>query len=203
MGDKEMKKTTQNSPLYDMKCGVEIDHRKAIAMYRAVKGSGAYPRIPEGCNTNWEHFTTVEGQPAIIINQRGFERRPTDGHEQINGCSVVVALDATDEAQARTMLDTWAAQMMPASAGPTFGAAGGRATSDAKTTANRAKVRQYWDDVRAGKRPAPKRGGHVAQKKEWWCTTHRRAATYTDNKGRRCCDPQLDGILIPCNVVPK
>ena len=35
----------------------------------------------------------------------------------------------------------------------------------------------------------------------WWCNSHKRQATHTDAHGRRCCDPALGGILLPCNVV--
>lgn len=34
----------------------------------------------------------------------------------------------------------------------------------------------------------------------WWCNTHRRRATATDQYGRYCCDPRLDGILLPCSA---
>jgi len=34
---------------------------------------------------------------------------------------------------------------------------GGRARSPAKTAANRAKARRYWEEVRAGQRPGPRR----------------------------------------------
>ena len=34
----------------------------------------------------------------------------------------------------------------------------------------------------------------------WWCRVHRRAATHTDKNGKRCCDPKLGGILLPCAV---
>lgn len=39
----------------------------------------------------------------------------------------------------------------------TFSRKGGQARSLAKTAANRAKARAYWDSVRAGQRPAPVR----------------------------------------------
>jgi len=35
----------------------------------------------------------------------------------------------------------------------------------------------------------------------WWCNSHQRQATHTDQQGRRCCEPALGGILLPCNVV--
>jgi len=39
----------------------------------------------------------------------------------------------------------------------TFSRKGGKARSQAKTAANRAKAAAYWNAVRAGKRPAPRR----------------------------------------------
>lgn len=39
----------------------------------------------------------------------------------------------------------------------TFSRRGGRARSAAKTAANRAKARRYWEEVRQGKRPPPRR----------------------------------------------
>ena len=35
----------------------------------------------------------------------------------------------------------------------------------------------------------------------WWCNSHGRRATWVDGMGRRCCDPKLGGILLPCRVV--
>ena len=43
-------------------------------------------------------------------------------------------------------------------AAQSLGRLGGKATSEAKTKANREKMRQFWADVRAGKRKAPRRG---------------------------------------------
>lgn len=34
----------------------------------------------------------------------------------------------------------------------------------------------------------------------YWCSTHNRDATHEDEHGRKCCDPKLDGIMIPCIV---
>lgn len=39
----------------------------------------------------------------------------------------------------------------------TFSRLGGQARSPAKTRANRAKARRYWEEVRQGKRPSPRR----------------------------------------------
>lgn len=35
----------------------------------------------------------------------------------------------------------------------------------------------------------------------WWCNTHNREATHIDAHRKRCCDPNLGGILLPCHVV--
>lgn len=97
-----------------MRIGVEIDHRKAIAIYREAKGDPrAYPRIPEGCNTYWEHFVTADGQPALAITQRGFARLPEDKDAENNGCSVAVVLDSCNSEIARATLDSWAREMLP------------------------------------------------------------------------------------------
>lgn len=34
----------------------------------------------------------------------------------------------------------------------------------------------------------------------WWCNTHKREATHIDKNGNHRCDPNLGGILMPCNV---
>lgn len=100
-----------------MRIGAIIDHHKAIAIYREAKGDPrAYPRIPDGCNTYWEHFATVDGDPAVIINQRGMARRPEDGDEELSGCSVAIALDATDRQAAHAALETWISGLLPEAA---------------------------------------------------------------------------------------
>lgn len=33
-----------------------------------------------------------------------------------------------------------------------------------------------------------------------WCNSHNRIATHIDKDGKRCCDPSLGGILLPCSV---
>ena len=96
-----------------MQIGVEIDHRKAIAIYREATGDPrAYPRIPDGCNTFWRHFHTADGLPAVIINQRGHARLPTDGDAELSGCSVAIALDASNEEEAIDALDAWLREML-------------------------------------------------------------------------------------------
>lgn len=40
-----------------------------------------------------------------------------------------------------------------------LGKLGGKATSETKTKANREKMRQFWHDVKTGKRPAPNHSG--------------------------------------------
>jgi len=37
----------------------------------------------------------------------------------------------------------------------------------------------------------------------WWCTSHKREATYVDEHGKHHCDPKLGGILLPCFVIFK
>lgn len=37
----------------------------------------------------------------------------------------------------------------------------------------------------------------------WWCNSHGREATHKDRRGRKCCDPKLGGIMLPCEVVFK
>lgn len=34
----------------------------------------------------------------------------------------------------------------------------------------------------------------------YWCSTHNREATHEDENGRKCCDPKLAGIMMPCIV---
>ena len=34
----------------------------------------------------------------------------------------------------------------------------------------------------------------------YWCSTHNREATHEDANGRKCCDPKLAGIMMPCIV---
>lgn len=36
--------------------------------------------------------------------------------------------------------------------------------------------------------------------KLWWCNSHRRRATHIF-KDRHCCNPNLGGIMIPCQCV--
>jgi len=43
--------------------------------------------------------------------------------------------------------------------------------------------------------------GVTDQEGLWWCNTHQREATHTDGRGFRRCDPNLGGIMAPCNVV--
>ena len=37
----------------------------------------------------------------------------------------------------------------------------------------------------------------------YWCSTHNREATHVDNKGNKCCNPDLAGITMPCSVLIK
>lgn len=46
-------------------------------------------------------------------------------------------------------------------------------------------------------------GGRVMEKGKgiYWCNSHQREATHTEEDGTRICDPELPGILLPCRVV--
>ena len=39
------------------------------------------------------------------------------------------------------------------------------------------------------------------EKSGWWCNSHCREATHTNKEGKKCCDPDLGGILLPCDAV--
>lgn len=88
-----------------MRIAVALDHRQALGAYRAA--GGAFPAIPDGANTAWAHFTTADGLPAVIVNQRGFAPTAEDDEEELNGCSLAIALDAPDEATARATIEDW------------------------------------------------------------------------------------------------
>jgi hypothetical protein len=64
--------------------------------------------VPPGSKAVWHHFQTVGGQYAMIINQTAFIRIDDDYEEEVNGCTLVIALDPSDSAIARTMLERWA-----------------------------------------------------------------------------------------------
>jgi len=93
-----------------MKIGLELDHDKALAAYQAA--GHPFPAIPAGCNTFYRHFTSVDGDHAVIINQRGGVPLASDNEEQINGCSLAVAIDPPDAATARATLEKWVCETL-------------------------------------------------------------------------------------------
>lgn len=54
--------------------------------------------------------------------------------------------------------------------------------------------------IRAKRAEAPA-AQDISAEGTWWCNSHQREATHIDQIGRRCCDPDLAGILLPCSVV--
>lgn len=53
-----------------MKIAVALHHTDAA---RILSEAGQpIPRIPAGCNTISQHFTTADGLPALVVNQTGF-----------------------------------------------------------------------------------------------------------------------------------
>lgn len=94
-----------------LKIGVIINGAEALQSWRdGVRDQTAWPReIPDGCNTAWERFADADGRPALVIRQRGFKRGHGEG--EVNGLSVMIALDATGEA-AYASLEAFAAQML-------------------------------------------------------------------------------------------
>lgn len=37
--------------------------------------------------------------------------------------------------------------------------------------------------------------------RRWWCNSHQRPATHVRDGTFHCCDPNLGGILLPCDCV--
>lgn len=93
-----------------MKIGTIIDHQTALSAYTAA-GHG-YPTIPAGKNTVWHHFRDTDGNYCIIINQRGFQPTVTDDEQQLNGCSLFVAIDPSDAPVARATLEAHVREML-------------------------------------------------------------------------------------------
>jgi hypothetical protein len=87
----------------EIKIAAILDHDQALWLYR--QAGHDYPTIPKGCNTFTHHFTTAEGHPAVIINQTGFTRELTDNEQQVNGCTVYMVEDGTEEDLAREAMD--------------------------------------------------------------------------------------------------
>lgn len=71
-----------------MKLETHLDHAAALNIY--TDAGYPFPRIPPPANTVYHHFE-VDGDPAVIINQTGFQRLPTDNEEEVNGCIVIIA----------------------------------------------------------------------------------------------------------------
>ena len=96
-----------------IKIGAIIDGADALQAYREGKGQSplAWPKlIPAGCNTAWVRFEDAQGRPALVIRQSGFKRARGEG--EVNGISVLVALDAQGEA-AYQALEKFVATMLP------------------------------------------------------------------------------------------
>jgi hypothetical protein len=86
-----------------MQLGTIIDHKQSLAAYTAA--GFAFPSIPSGKNTIWHHFETAEGDHAVIINQRGQAPIASDDEQEVNGCSLLVAIDPPDAVTARATLE--------------------------------------------------------------------------------------------------
>ena len=80
------------------------DHARAVA---AIRAAGYFPPvIPDGYNTDLLGIRLPGGEPALAINQTGFQRIRADNEEQVNGITLVV-LDgqaAMDDATAERTL---------------------------------------------------------------------------------------------------
>jgi hypothetical protein len=95
-----------------IKIGVCLDHAQAFKLYTDT--GAEYSVIPRGKNTVWLHFTTTDGKPAVIINQRGFAPHASDNEEEINGCSVAIVLDDAPEDEAWNALEKWVKKLLEA-----------------------------------------------------------------------------------------
>ena len=89
---------------------IELDHNKSLKIYR--EAGFDFPVIPEGMNTFHQHFKTTDGDNAVIVNQTGFSRILADNEEPVNGCLVIVALDAPDDVTARAALEHFLDDML-------------------------------------------------------------------------------------------
>lgn len=93
-----------------MKIAVAIHHADAA---RILHDAGVpIPRIPTGCNTTSQHFTTADGQPALVVNQTGFAPTQADNEEECNGCAVAIVLDPVPQAEAIATLEQWLETML-------------------------------------------------------------------------------------------
>lgn len=88
-----------------MKIAVTLHHNEAVSILRDA--GAAVPRIPTGCNTISQHFTTAEGLPALVVNQTGFAPTQADNEEECNGCSVAIVLDPVPQSEAVAALEQW------------------------------------------------------------------------------------------------
>ena len=93
-----------------MTISAELDHHRALAHFTAA--GHAFPAIPPGKNTVWHHFTLPDGSPAVLVNQSGLIPTAADNEEQVNGCSLIVALDAPSEDAARAALEAALADLL-------------------------------------------------------------------------------------------
>ena len=89
---------------------VTLNHNKSLAAYTAAGHS--FPKIPQGKNTIWHHFTTPDGQPAVIVNQTCFAPTAHDNEEEVNGCTLAIAQDAPTHAAAQAELERWVLKML-------------------------------------------------------------------------------------------
>jgi hypothetical protein len=88
-----------------MNVAVILDHAQALAAYQ--EAGHPFPAIPPGKNTVWHNFTMPEGRAAVIVNQRGFASMARDNDEQVNGCTLAIAMDEPDLNVARAALEAW------------------------------------------------------------------------------------------------
>jgi len=86
-----------------MKIGTIIDHSQALAAYTAAGFS--FPAIPAGKNTVWHHFDDANGNHCVIVNQSGQTPLASDNEQQVNGCSLLVAIDPPNAETARATLE--------------------------------------------------------------------------------------------------
>lgn len=78
-----------------------LNHADALAILRDAGVSA--PAMAAGKNTVWKHFRTVDGLPAIAVNQSGFARELKDNEEEVNGLCVFIAPDNEPGALAESL----------------------------------------------------------------------------------------------------
>ena len=74
-----------------------LTHADVVEML--TEAGYALPGIPAGFNTVSIYFTTADKLQAMAMNQTGFVPVQSDNEREINGCTVVVCLDAKWERQ--------------------------------------------------------------------------------------------------------